>query len=207
MPAPPDQSGQIDQRQSPQDADRDMVEAAQRDPARFAQLYDVNFHRVWAYIARRIADRATAEDLTSQVFQDALANLRRFEWRGVPFSAWLLKIAANHINDHWAKQASRPDRPSAAIGASGHQETGQPSPEPGGDDSIDRYVAVFQLVDRLPDIQRYVIELRFVQQKSIRETAEALDRSEGAVKQLQQRAIEALREAWYAQPEGKEGPR
>ncbi len=73
-----------------------------------------------------------------------------------------------------------------------------PDPESWGqaDDDLERYVAVFQLVERLPDAQRHVIELRFVDQKSIRETAAELGRSEGAVKQLQLRAMETLRAAW-----------
>src|SRR5579864_6382049 len=79
--------------------ERLLIEAAQRDPARFADLYEIFFDRVYAYIARRVNDRADAEDLTSAVFHDALANLRRFEWRGAPFAAWLYRIAANAIAD------------------------------------------------------------------------------------------------------------
>jgi sigma-70-like protein len=65
--------------------ERLWVEAAQRDPARFAELYEANFERVYAYIARRVDGREKAEDLTSDVFRRALAALPRFEWRGVPF--------------------------------------------------------------------------------------------------------------------------
>ena len=87
-------------RRSPERAEeRLLVEAAQKDPARFAELYEVNFERVYAFIAWRIGDRDAAEDLTSEVFHKALANLRRFEWRGAPFAAWLLRIAANAIAD------------------------------------------------------------------------------------------------------------
>src|SRR5258708_17891680 len=66
--------------------ERLLIEAAQRDPARFADLYEIFFDRIYAYIARRINDRAEAEDLTSEVFHDALANVRRFEWRRAPTS-------------------------------------------------------------------------------------------------------------------------
>ena len=75
------------------------MEAAQKDPTRFAELYETNFERVYAFVVRRVSDRDAAEDLTSEVFHKALANLRRFEWRGVPFAAWLLRIAANAIAD------------------------------------------------------------------------------------------------------------
>ncbi len=165
-------------------SERSRVEAAQRDPSRFDALYDDHFYRVYGYIARRVDNRAAAEDLTSQVFHDALANLRQFEWRGVPFGAWLLKIAANAVRDHWLRRS---------------RETGTPMPPPEGEDDalqLERHAALFQLVERLPAAQRRVIELRFVEQKSIREVAEALERSEGAVKQLQIRALETLRGQW-----------
>src|SRR5439155_5932511 len=86
--------------------ERLLLEAAQKDPGRFGDLYEMHFERVYAFISRRVADRSTAEDLTSEVFHKALANLRRYQWRGVPFSAWLYKIAANCIADRF-KQASR----------------------------------------------------------------------------------------------------
>src|SRR5437879_3357868 len=63
-------------------AERLLIEAAQRDPSRFGDLYEYNFERVYAFIARRVGDRDTAEDLTADVFHQALANLSRFEWRG-----------------------------------------------------------------------------------------------------------------------------
>jgi RNA polymerase sigma-70 factor (ECF subfamily) len=163
------------------DDERLLIEAAQADPARFVDLYERNVHRVYAYVARRASSRAEAEDVTSEVFEHALTNLRKFEWRGVPFLAWLFRIAANALADRW-RRASRdsyelpPDLPD------GHEA-----------EEIERRAMVAQLVDRLPDAQRRVIEMRFVDQRSIREIAQALDRSEGAIKQLQLRALETLR--------------
>ncbi len=83
--------------------ERLLIEAAQKDPARFAELYESNFERVYAYVVRRVGDRAETEDLTSEVFHHALANLQRFEWRGIPFAAWLYRIAANLISDRWQR--------------------------------------------------------------------------------------------------------
>ena len=160
--------------------ERLLVEAAQRDPARFTELYTRNFHAVYGYVARRTASREEAEDVTSDVFHQALANLKRFEWRGAPFGAWLMRIAANTLADRWRMQA---------------RETGDP-PDELSDDSmkiVERRAALFQLVDRLPEDQRRVIVERFVEQKSIREIAQGLKRTEGAVKQLQFRALEKLR--------------
>ncbi len=77
--------------------ERLLIEAAQKDPSRFAELYEENFERAYAFVARRVRDRHQAQDITSEVFQQALSNLGRFEWRGVPFAAWLYRIAANAI--------------------------------------------------------------------------------------------------------------
>ena len=158
------------------------VEAAQRDPSMFAALYEENFYRVYAYLARRTGDRAQAEDLTSDVFREALANIGKLEWRGVPFASWLLRIAANAVADHWRKSGRE------QAGAAAEAAEDKPSPA-----EIELHAMLFQLVERLPEMQRRVIELRFVEQKSIREIAAELDRSEGAVKQLQLRALENLR--------------
>jgi RNA polymerase sigma-70 factor (ECF subfamily) len=87
-------------------AERRRIEAAQRDPRHFAALYEANFERIHAYVTRRVRDRHEAQDITSEVFHQALANLPRFEYRGLPFSTWLYRIAANAITDR-AKRAER----------------------------------------------------------------------------------------------------
>ena len=85
--------------------ERLLIEAAQKDPARFAELYESNFERVYAYVVRRVGDRAETEDLTSEVFHHALSNLKRYEWRGIPFAAWLYRIAGNLISDRWQRSS------------------------------------------------------------------------------------------------------
>jgi len=160
--------------------DRLRIEAAQRDPSRFGDLYEENFYRVYAYIARRVGDRHEAEDLTSDVFREALAGIGKFEWRGVPFAAWLLRIAARVIADYF----KRSGRETGSLAA---------NPEQSSTNEVERSAMLFQLVERLPEAQIKVIHMRFVEQKSIREIAQELGRSEGAVKQLQLRAIENLR--------------
>src|ERR1043166_6804852 len=86
--------------------ERLVIEAAQHDPARFDALYEANFERVYAYVARRVRDRDAACDVTAEVFHRALQHLRGFEWRGVPFIAWLLRIAGGVIADR-AMRAAR----------------------------------------------------------------------------------------------------
>src|SRR5437773_1086178 len=86
--------------------ERRLVEAAQQDPTCFDDVYEKYFELVYVYVARRVRDRATTEDLTSEVFRKALANLPRFKWTGAPFGAWLIRIASNLIADR-AKRAGR----------------------------------------------------------------------------------------------------
>src|SRR5678815_1107993 len=161
--------------------ERLLIEAAQQDPQRFADLYEANFERVYAFIVRRVQDRSLAEDLTSEVFHHALANLSRFEWRGVPFAVWLFRIAANAIADRRRKA----------------QQTVDPSLAEDLDQSswrdIERRATLFQLVNTLPEDQRSVLVKRFVEQKAVKEIAMEFGRSEGAIKQLQFRALETLK--------------
>jgi RNA polymerase sigma-70 factor (ECF subfamily) len=85
------------------DDEQTLVEAAKADPARFEELYDRYVGRVYGFVSRRVGNRAAAEDITSAVFEQALVNLPKFEWRGAPFSAWLIRIAANALTDHWRR--------------------------------------------------------------------------------------------------------
>lgn len=161
--------------------ERLLIEAAQRDPLRFAELYEKNFERVYAFVAYRVRDRDEAQDLTAEVFHEALAGIQRFEWQGKPFVAWLLGIAARVLADRWARLGKR-------------QEVSADELEQAGiDAAIEQRAMLFQLVDALPADQRQVILRRFVDQRSIREIAHELSRSEGAVKQLQFRALQTLR--------------
>jgi len=170
-----------------EEEERLLVEAAQRDPAKFAELYESNFERVYAYIAWRIRDREETEDLTSEVFHRALASLPRFEWRGAPFAAWLIKIAANLITDRLKRQH--------------HSNTLDPvegHPLDTSFEAAEHRAQLFRLVNRLPVDQHRVIVMRFAEEKSIREIAQELGRTEGAVKQLQFRGLQNLRARWDA---------
>ena len=164
--------------------ERLLIEAAQHDPARFADLYELNFERVYAYIVKRVRDRADTEDLTAEVFQQALANLKRFEWRGIPFAAWLYRIAANLISDRWQRSGREvtDDSEIEAAQASAAEI-----------EEVERRATLFRLVETLPAEQKRVVILRFVQEKSIKEVAREIRKTEGAVKQLQFRALSSLR--------------
>jgi RNA polymerase sigma-70 factor, ECF subfamily len=173
---------------TPQSADeRLLIEAAQADPSKFDVLYELHFNRVYLFIINRIHDRAIAEDLTSEVFHKALANLPNYQWRGTPFSAWLFRIASNAIADHFKRsdrerQSDQLDPPDVRLDLWSTDL-----------DSIERHVHFVRLVEQLPEIQRQVVCERFIEERSIREIARRLSKSEGAIKQLQFRALQTLR--------------
>ncbi len=131
--------------------ERLLVEAAQRDPRRFAELYELHFHRVYGYVLRRVERREEAEDITSEVFHHALAKIKSYEWRGVPFSAWLIRIAANALTDRWKKTSRESDDPV------------EDDLEGSYADDIEQCAALSQLVQGLPAEQKRVLILRFVE--------------------------------------------
>ena len=161
-----------------------LIEAARKDTARFGDLYERHFDGVYAFIARRVDNRDAAQDLTADVFHRALANIAKYESRGVPFGAWLFCIAANAIADKWKHAA---------------KEAGTPAPEGVDARKLDLAAAehraqLFQSVRTLPADQRRVIQMRFAEEKSIRNIAQELRKTEGAIKQLQFRALQNLRD-------------
>lgn len=162
------------------DDDRVLIRAAQSDPPRFAELYEQNFNRVYAFIARRVSTREEAQDLTAEVFHQALASIETFKWQGSPFVAWLYGIAGNVLSAHWRTIGRIPVQLAEDL-------------DPSGTDEIERRAILAELVESLLPDQRTVVIRRFIEQRSIREIAQELGRSEGAVKQLQLRALENLR--------------
>lgn len=161
--------------------DRMLVEAAQRDLRHFGEVYERYFSVVYAFALSRTHDRPLAEDVTSETFRRALQALPKFEWRELPFTSWLFRIASNAWVD-----ASRRERFTERL---------DPDVSSSGSDfdSVEEQAIVFDLVGTLPRRQQEVLLLRFVEDKSIREIAGLLSVSEGAVKQLQQRGLARLR--------------
>src|SRR5690349_8420221 len=120
--------------------ERRLVQAAQKDPSRFAELYENNFASVYAYIARRVPERAVAEDSTSDVVQKELSRLPDDDGRGMPFAAWLLAVASNLMADQWKRSA--------------REELMEDPPELATEphlDAIDQRARLFRLVEKLPE--------------------------------------------------------
>jgi len=167
------------------EAERRLVESSQRHPHHFADLYDRYFDRIYAFALTRAGNRGAAEDITADTFRQAFENLSRFEWRGVPFSAWLFRIAANAATTYYQRSSKEQALPELLGESEASWENRLIE--------VETRTQLFQLVKRLPKDQRRVIVMRFGEEKSINEVAQAMGRTEGAVKALQHRAMETLR--------------
>ena len=162
--------------------ERVLIEAAQRDPRCFGALYEANLEGVYAYVLSRLSDRLEAEEVTADVFHQALANISHFEWRGKPFIAWLLRIASNAIADRYHALRRL------------QQIESEDFEELGSEDETERRAMLAQLLNTLPSDQRAVLVQRFIHQHSIRDIAREMGRTDGAIKQLQLRGLLKLRE-------------
>lgn len=164
------------------EAPPELIARARCDRTAFGEIYDLYLPRVYGFCRKYSRTREEAEDLTAEVFVRALAAMPRYQDRGVPFSRWLLRIAHNVILNH-ARTHGR--------------ETGLGDPTERGDDEshIHDWEEAFWLrayLGALSRDQQEVVRLRFYEDQRIRDVAVRMGRSEGAVKQLLRRALQAL---------------
>ncbi len=163
--------------------------AQQRDQEAFTQLYERYFDRIYRYVALRIGDKAEAEDMTQQVFLNALQSISSFKWKGIPFSAWLYRIAHNQVVDYLRKKKRRPVTPLDEPPASSDIDS---NPQLMAEHSLD-IEQLLLATQQLTEAQREVISLRFAGELSTAQVAKIMGKSQGAVKALQHSAIVALR--------------
>jgi RNA polymerase sigma-70 factor, ECF subfamily len=167
-----------------------VTRAKDGDGEAFARLYDRYVDQVYGFVYRRVRSPELAEDLTSDVFLRALRSLDRFTWQGVDIGAWLMTIARNRVTDHFKSARARLEQPTDEI-RDGGDTTRPEDPERL---ALDRDVAqaLALAMSELAEDHREVLELRFVQGLSVAESAAAMDRTDGAIKALQYRALKAL---------------
>ena len=163
--------------------------AKQHDQVALTQLYEENFDRIYRYIVLKIGDRTEAEDMTQQVFLNALQSISSYNWKGMPFSSWLYRIAHNQIVDHLRKKSKRMTVP---LDDSMPVHTDDPRQAAEQKIEIEEVVSATKGLTRA---QQEVISLRFGGELSVAEVAKTMHKSEGAVKALQHSAIAALRRA------------
>lgn len=152
------------------------VQAAQQDPALFRPLYERYHEPIFRYIFRRTADEALTADLCSQVFLKALQRIHRYEYKGVPFSAWLYRIASNEIAQHFRKANKKrvvtlEDAPLSHLA----EEVKHPPEE-------DLLPIMVQALDQLKEEDLQIIELRFFEARPYKEIGEILGITENYAK-------------------------
>jgi len=161
--------------------------AQQGDRAALEELYLLHFDRIYSYLHMSVGSRHDAEDLTTQTFVKMLEAIGRFQWRSVPFSAWLFRIAHNLAMDHFRASRRWQSEEEIPEGVQGEEI----SAEEQALVSLGQ-TSMLELIDRLSPEQRQVLTLKFVFRFSNAEAAAILGKTEGAVKSLQHRALASL---------------
>jgi RNA polymerase sigma-70 factor, ECF subfamily len=167
---------------------RKLVDRAQKgDRAALEELYLIHFDRIYSYLHVSVGNKHDAEDLTTQTFLKMLEKIGRFRWQSAPFSAWLFRIAHNLAMDHF--RSRRRWQPEAEVPEPLDSE--EPSAELEAMQSIGRE-SMFELIEKLSPEQQQVLILKFVFNFANGDVANILDKTEGAIKSLQHRALASL---------------
>lgn len=167
--------------------EQQLIDAAKRDFRHFEPLYDHYYEQIFRFVYRRSDDDAIAADLVSQVFYKALGGLKNYKYTGIPFGAWLHRIASNEVKKHYRNKGTR------KIFS---LEESQVKELISADEENDLEVKLRQLVDFLKELEEeelMVVELRFFEEKGFKEIAYILDMKESAVKMRTYRTLDKLR--------------
>lgn len=163
------------------------IRRAQKDPEKFGPLYRKYHEQIFRYIYQRMDDRELALDITSQVFMKALNNINKFEFRGLPLSSWLYRIAKSELY-----QAFRDQKVQRTVNI----ETVHLSSmvlEMEGDENTENRDKLFRMLKKLNEKDLQLIELRYFEKRSYREIGEILDLTENNAKVKSFRALEKLK--------------
>lgn len=173
--------------------------AVQGDQDAFARLYESHFDRIYRYVVLKIGNMAEAEDMAQQVFIKAYESMGSYRWQGIPFSAWLFRIAHNQMVDFVRKESKKHTVPfDESLPVLSNSD-----PEHDAEVKIEMEKVVLAS-RKLTRAQREVINLRFAGGLSIAEAAKTMRKSEGAIKALQHSAILALRKTLLVGESGGE---
>ncbi|MGV7976249.1 MAG: RNA polymerase sigma factor [Anaerolineaceae bacterium] len=176
----------------PLHAEAELIERAKTDPDAFGELYERYIERIYNYVYFRVGSVHDAEDLTARVFLKALNNLNRYRFVGLPFSAWLYRIAHNLIANHHRDQSRRREIPIEDMAV-----VNIPARLPAIDASMGRAQeaeALWKMINDLSPQKRELILLKFVEKLSNSEIAAVLNKSESAIKSLYHRTLLEMRE-------------
>ena len=173
-----------------------LIEQAKTDGEAFGDLYDSHYDQILNYVVRRTADIQVSQDITSEVFLKALHGIHKYRCNGVPFSAWLYRIASNEIANHYRNEKRQKDSQSELIK---WNDARTPSAETEmilAEEEVRRnqeYLLLHRQLRMLTLKYQEVITLRFFEKKQLNEIGQILGKKEGTVKSLLHRGLEKLR--------------
>ena len=167
--------------------ENEIVERSRRDAKAFGELYEKYFDRIYLYLLRQTDDEEVAGDLASQTFLNALNHLGSYTFRGLPFSAWLYKIASNEANKYYRKKKGKKI---FSIEEARVRELAELNEVAWDEDMIQRLLGYLK---DLPTDMLQVLELRFFEDKDFREIAYILEITESGAKMRTYRALDKLR--------------
>ena len=169
-----------------------LIEAAKRDPTAFDSLYERYVERIFNYIYYRTGNLRDAEDITGKVFFKALDNLQGYRHMGLPFSAWLYRIAHNLVANYHRDRSKKQEISLSSVQSKELHHRGiQPEASVARNQEVDELLATIR--DLAPNRQELLI-LKFVDQLSNKEIGKIMRKSEGAIKSLYHRTLIELRD-------------
>lgn len=168
-------------------AEWEEIQAAQRDPALFRPLYSRHYEPIFRYIFRRTADESLTADICSQVFLKAMQRLGDYEYRGVPFSAWLYRIASNEVAQHYRQQQQY------RVVSAEESQVADIAEELQAEDDEQLRQLLLQALTSLPEMDMRLIEMRFFEQRPFKEIADIMEMTESNAKVKTYRILERLK--------------
>jgi RNA polymerase sigma-70 factor (ECF subfamily) len=170
--------------------EKQLVEQAKYDPEAFGRLYELYVDRIYSYIFHRTGNQHDAEDLTAKVFHRVLKNIQRYDDKGVPFSAWLFRIAHNLVANWYRDHARRPTVNLEKLNLSAdHRHNPHRAAE-----ETNKLELLQAALRQLPPERQDLITLKFVERMSNAEIGQIMGRTENAIKSLYHRTVISLRE-------------
>jgi RNA polymerase sigma-70 factor, ECF subfamily len=179
--------------------EKQLVEDAKTDQAAFGRLFDMYYPPIFNYILRRVSELPAAQDITSVVFVKAWTALPKFVWRGVPFSAWLYRIAGNEVNGYFRTQKVSPASLDELYETAGFEPPAAYDIEQeliAYEDARSRhedFVRVQKIILEMPIMYQEVLALRYFEKLAIRDIAIVLGKNENTVKSLLKRGTEQVK--------------
>ena len=169
--------------------ERELIERAKHDPEAFGILYERYVDKIYSYIYYKVGNEEDAEDLTAKTFLRALRHIGNYQDRGVPFYAWLYRIAHNLVAN-WLRDRSR--RKVIPLGILAPRPSNTPEPDEVLEEEESRK-AVLAAIKRLPPDKQELLYIKFVERLTNQEIAQIMGRTESAIKSLYHRTLIALR--------------